>query len=176
MPNSRDTNGNVQVDFVWGNVPLQPNDDRGEDTLDPNLDNHEIVYESWNGYPGYNPGATGPEGPTYTTIDSFTWPAFVGPEIYLGIYDSQVFIYPVSGQLTGYQIGDYVTLSGTTHGLDVTKVEIIDVVTAAFGDNTIILSEEEVTPAWLEGITGSPFGGTPYYDLEGATMTIERLS
>jgi len=113
--------------------------------------------------------------PTYTTIDSFTWPAFVGPEIWLGIYDSQVFIYPVSGQLTGYQIGDYVTLSGTTHGLDVTKVEIIDVVTAAFGDNTIILSEEEVTPAWLEGITGSPFGGTPYYNLEGSIMTIERL-
>lgn len=26
----RDDAGNVQVDFVWGNLPLQPNDDRSD--------------------------------------------------------------------------------------------------------------------------------------------------
>jgi hypothetical protein len=113
--------------------------------------------------------------PTYTTIDSFTWPVFSGQEITLGIYDGQVIIFPSWDQLTGYQVGDFVTLSGTTHGLDVFRIEIIDVATTAFGNNTIILSEEDVTPAWLEGLTGSPVGGTPYYDLEGSIMTIERL-
>lgn len=63
MTNPLDTNGNVQVDFVWGNMPLQPNDARDEGAeLDPDLDNHEIVYEGWNGYPGYTPGVTAPAG------------------------------------------------------------------------------------------------------------------
>ena len=29
----RDDSGNVQVDFVWGNMPLQPNDDRTDQTF-----------------------------------------------------------------------------------------------------------------------------------------------
>lgn len=77
--------GNVQVEFPWGNVPLQPNDDRTglqsvnsgpEDvqwspvlqqvssTLNPALDNHAIAtglqgttqFAGYNGYPGYLPG------------------------------------------------------------------------------------------------------------------------
>jgi hypothetical protein len=75
--------GNVQVEFPWGNVPLQPNDDRTglqsvnngpEDVqwssvlqqvssaLNPTLDNHSIAtglppyrFPGWNGYPGYLP-------------------------------------------------------------------------------------------------------------------------
>jgi hypothetical protein len=55
MTNPRDTKDNVKVDFVWGNVPMQPNDDRGENTLDPDLDNHIIVVAEYNGFPGYTP-------------------------------------------------------------------------------------------------------------------------
>lgn len=49
----RDSGGNVQVDFVWGNFPLQPDDDRGENTLDPTLDNHSIATTGWANFPGF---------------------------------------------------------------------------------------------------------------------------
>lgn len=73
-----DDAGNVVVDFVWGNVPMQPNDDREENAqawatdplLDPALDNHSIAYEGWNGYPLYNPGEEGAEGAGYIVVPS----------------------------------------------------------------------------------------------------------
>ena len=52
---ARDDLGNVAVDFIWGNLPMQPNDDRGGNPLDAALDNHVIAAEQYNGYPGYNP-------------------------------------------------------------------------------------------------------------------------
>ena len=52
MANPLDTGGNVAVDFVWGNFPLQPNDARGT-ALDAFADTHNIVPAAWNGYPGY---------------------------------------------------------------------------------------------------------------------------
>lgn len=55
----RDSGGNVQVDFVWGNFPLQPDDDRGENTLDPTLDNHVIATTGWANFPGFIPNYAG---------------------------------------------------------------------------------------------------------------------
>ena len=57
-----DSGGNVAVDFVWGNFPMQPNDDRDEATqgnLIANADSHNIVYAGWNGYPLYTPNDAG---------------------------------------------------------------------------------------------------------------------
>jgi hypothetical protein len=72
--NLLDTAGNVAVDFVWGNIPMQPNDEREEngqtELLDPDLDNHSIAYEGWNGYPLYNPGEAGAEGAGYIVVPS----------------------------------------------------------------------------------------------------------
>jgi hypothetical protein len=77
-----DTAGNVAVDFVWGNFPLQPNDVReenGGELLDADLDNHSIAYEGWNGYPLFNPdldgdgiidGSEGAEGAGFIVIPS----------------------------------------------------------------------------------------------------------
>ena len=65
--NPVDSLGNIQVDFVWGNMPLQPDDQRGEDTLDPALDNHYIADEGWNNYPGYTPNTIG-DGDPYLNI------------------------------------------------------------------------------------------------------------
>jgi hypothetical protein len=67
--NLLDDAGNVAVDFVWGNVPMQPNDDRPNTTagrLDPALDNHIIALSGWNGYPQYSPNTAGEDvvGPT----------------------------------------------------------------------------------------------------------------
>ncbi|CAB5219444.1 hypothetical protein UFOVP221_74 [uncultured Caudovirales phage] len=53
--------GNVQVDFVWGNMPMQPDDERGENTLDPTLDNHVIADIGWSNYPAYIPDYSGDE-------------------------------------------------------------------------------------------------------------------
>lgn len=50
--------GNVRVDHVWGNMAMQPNDARGVNVLDPILDNHQIAYLGWNGYPQYVPNTT----------------------------------------------------------------------------------------------------------------------
>ena len=70
-----DDSGNVAVDFVWGPLPVQPNDERaasisqiGGSTddyawsattkvasgrLDPALDNHAAVEAEWGGYPAF---------------------------------------------------------------------------------------------------------------------------
>ena len=71
--NLLDTAGNVAVDFVWGNFPLQPNDVREENggsLLVATLDNHNIAYEGWNGYPLYTPNSAGPEGAGYIVVPS----------------------------------------------------------------------------------------------------------
>jgi len=76
-----DTSGQQAVDFVWGNFPMQPNDDRAAavtpaniggstgdyswsattrvaaDRLDAALDNHANAEAGWSGYPNYTPGA-----------------------------------------------------------------------------------------------------------------------
>lgn len=65
-----DDRGNVVVDHIWGNMPMQPNDVRienGGDILDPDLDNHNIVYSGWNGYPLYSPNDPG-EGTGFITV------------------------------------------------------------------------------------------------------------
>jgi hypothetical protein len=57
-----DSAGNIAVDFVWGNFPLQPNDirrDNGGSNLDYTLDSHNIAEDGWNGYPQYTPNTTG---------------------------------------------------------------------------------------------------------------------
>jgi hypothetical protein len=60
--NLLDDAGNVVVDFVWGNFPLQPNDQRPDTAagrLNYALDNHVLAQVGWNGYPGYEPNTTG---------------------------------------------------------------------------------------------------------------------
>ena len=60
--NLLDDSGEVAIDFVWGNFPIQPNDARPNTTaerLDPALDNHIIALSGWNGFPLYNPNTAG---------------------------------------------------------------------------------------------------------------------
>ncbi|CAB4123708.1 hypothetical protein UFOVP45_11 [uncultured Caudovirales phage] len=57
-----DSKGNIAVDFVWGNFPLQPNDvrrDNGGSNLDYSKDNHVIAETGYNGYPQYTPNDDG---------------------------------------------------------------------------------------------------------------------
>lgn len=71
--NLLDDAGNVAVDFVWGNFPMQPNDIREENgggLLVATLDNHSIAYEGWNGYPLYTPNTAGAEGAGFIVVRS----------------------------------------------------------------------------------------------------------
>jgi hypothetical protein len=71
--NLLDDGGNVVIDHVWGNMPMQPNDVRvenGGSLLDADLDNHNIAYEGWNGYPLYTPNTAGAEGAGYVVVPS----------------------------------------------------------------------------------------------------------
>jgi len=70
-----DSAGNVVVDFVWGNFPLQPNDVRtanGGSDLNYALDTHDIAETGWNGYPLYTPNTTGSQsgGVDYVLVPS----------------------------------------------------------------------------------------------------------
>ena len=53
-----DDGGNVRVDFVWGNMPMQPDDDRGTG-LDETLDNHYTAVYGWSNFPGFIPNYEG---------------------------------------------------------------------------------------------------------------------
>jgi len=67
--NLLDDAGEVAIDFVWGNFPIQPNDARPNTTagrLDPALDNHIIALSGWGGYPLFTANSAGEDvaGPT----------------------------------------------------------------------------------------------------------------
>ena len=72
--NLLDSAGEVAIDFVWGNFPIQPNDARPDAAsatlsetvytrvpgrLDPAADNHIIALSGWNGFPQYAPNTAG---------------------------------------------------------------------------------------------------------------------
>jgi hypothetical protein len=60
--NLLDSAGEVAIDFVWGNMPIQPNDVRPNTStgrLDPALDNHIIALSGWGGYPQFTAGSAG---------------------------------------------------------------------------------------------------------------------
>lgn len=70
--NLLDSAGNVCVDRVWGNMPMQPNDERDESVqgdLSATLNDHVIAYAKWNGYPLYTPNDDG-AGVGYVVVPS----------------------------------------------------------------------------------------------------------
>lgn len=53
-----DSKNEICVDFVWGNMPMQPDDDRTT-RLDRSLGDHIIEATAWNGFPSYSPNSDG---------------------------------------------------------------------------------------------------------------------
>jgi hypothetical protein len=92
MSNPTDTSGNVAVDFVWGNMPIQPDDKRvtspSQTTvvggaqnhswtyvstkpsakIDPTQDTEVIADEAWSAFPGFVPNEGVPASSTTITI------------------------------------------------------------------------------------------------------------
>jgi hypothetical protein len=138
--NLLDDSGNVAIDFVWGNFPIQPNDARPNTTaerLDPALDNHIIALSGWGGYPQFtaNPAGEDVAGPTdyiltpnvigLTTaaatdalkdasFATITVASAVTPVISAITLTSNVA--SVTATAHGYAIGDVVTIAGLTNG------------------------------------------------------------
>ena len=79
-----DSSGNVAVDYVWGNFPAQPNDERADGTptitatanaaqnkswtsystiasarLNPALGNHADIEADWSGFPSFTANSVG---------------------------------------------------------------------------------------------------------------------
>jgi len=90
--NLLDDSGNVAVDFVWGNFPIQPNDERPDAAsatlsttvttrvagrLDPEADNHIIALSGWGGYPQFTANSAG-EDVVGDTTDYVLVPSVVG--------------------------------------------------------------------------------------------------
>lgn len=62
MTYPKDDSGQVQIDFVWGNFPLQPDELRASGhKLNMALDNHVIADIGWSNYPAYIPNYSGDE-------------------------------------------------------------------------------------------------------------------
>lgn len=95
-PNPLDSGGNVQVDHVWGNIPMQPDDQRPEGKkLDPALDNHIIAVTGYNGFPAYVPNTP----PYDDTIPNTLVPDVVG-ETQQDAEDALVAAHLVVGSVT----------------------------------------------------------------------------
>ena len=133
-----DTAGNVAVDFVWGNFPLQPNDirrDNGGTNLDYTLDSHNIAEDGWNGYPLYTPNTTGTQsgGVDYVKVPNVLGQltadasdTLVDSELVASVQSAFT---PVISAITlasnvvsvtatghGYAVGDVVVVAGLTNG------------------------------------------------------------
>jgi hypothetical protein len=70
--NLLDSAGNVAVDFVWGNIPMQPNDARDESVqgdLSATGGDNVIAYAKWNGYPLFTANSVG-AGVGYVVVPS----------------------------------------------------------------------------------------------------------
>ena len=89
--NLLDTAGEVAIDFVWGNFPIQPNDVRPDAAsatlsttvatrvagrLDPTADNHIIALSGWNGFPLYAPDTAGED--VAGSVDYILVPSVIG--------------------------------------------------------------------------------------------------
>lgn len=75
--NLLDSAGEVAVDFVWGNFPIQPNDARPDTArLNPALDNHIIALSGWNGFPQFSPNSAGED--VLGSVDYVLVPSVLG--------------------------------------------------------------------------------------------------
>ena len=89
--NLLDSAGEVAIDFVWGNFPIQPNDARPDAAsatlsttvttrvagrLAPTLNDHINALSGWNGYPQYTPNTAGED--VAGSVDYVLVPSVIG--------------------------------------------------------------------------------------------------
>lgn len=133
---------NVRIDFVWGNIPMQPNDDRDEG-LDPELDSHIIATDGWSSFPEFEPN-TGfdvpppPPGPVNYSI------AGIRHDFGGSTHDSQTFFMFLMGQNHNLFNGNSITISGC----DVPAYNGQWIVLDSVNDNAFNTNGTKVTIFW----------------------------
>jgi hypothetical protein len=181
-----DDKGNVAIDFVWGNFPLQPNDvrrDNGGTNLDYTKDNHVIAEAGWNGYPLYVPNTVGSvdAGVAYITVpnvigqltadavDTLTDAEFgtittagaVTPAITGVSLTSNVASVTSTGH--GYAVGDVVTVAGFVNGSGSASADA-----DLNGTHTITIVTDANNFAWAQ----THGNITPHSGLTGVTAKV----
>jgi hypothetical protein len=153
-----DSAGNIQVDFVWGNFPAQPNDVRTLST-DTNVaqdgtskrllkgkDSHDIVYSGYAGYPSFSNGTkdinnqyqgdAGKNTVALGTVNATTTATQATVGSYSIVVASAAGIAVGQGVAsTGYiSAGTYVTsVSGTTIGISAPTLAAMSTTAITFG-------------------------------------------
>lgn len=174
-----DSAGNVVVDFVWGNMPMQPNDIRTT-KLDPTLDSHNIATSGWNGYPLYLPNDPG-EGAGYILV-----PSVIGQTIALAtdaLQDATLVVTVASANTPAVSsaalTSNVVTLlTSAAHGYAVGQSVVIaglddvagtSAITAISNDGTTVTytATNTYVPGDIVTITGASSGA---YNLVGAVV------
>jgi hypothetical protein len=135
---------NVQIDFAWGNMPMQPDDDRGENPLDPELDSHIIATSGYQNFPGFTRGG----------IFDDTEANAVMPNI-LGMTQQQASTALANAGLTGGASGSTVTQGATSQNNG-------KVASQSPAAGTAVNADVDVTwtiYSYVAPITGGPIAG-----------------
>ena len=175
-----DSKGNVAIDFVWGNFPLQPNDvrrDNGGTNLDYTKDNHVIAETGYNGYPQYTPNDDGAftNGTAYAIVpnvlgqltadaqDTLTDSEFTITTASAAVNAAKTVtavtrasgglaVLTASGAGAAYGIGTKVTIASVDASVDGTYT-VVDKAT-----NSITVATTDTSALTLTGLTGSVVG------------------
>jgi len=195
-----DDKGNVAVDFVWGNFPLQPNDVRAENggnLLDYTKDSHNIAEDGWNGYPLYTPNTTGSQtaGVDYVTVPNVLGAVATDAATLLGDLELNtttasaatnaaktvtavsrasggLAVLTASGAGAAYAIGTKVTIASVDATVNGTYV-VVDNAT-----NTFTVATPTTTTLSLTGLSGTVVGvaGTVKTQSVAAGQKVAALS
>jgi hypothetical protein len=160
-----DANTNVRVDFVYGNMPIQPNEGRGmfQSGLDT-LDSHKIALTEWAYYPTVHSGINNvivADGTTFNSGNSFYWPS-MGVCLYFPVDEMQLLNYQNFFKSVGVDptlLKDF-TFSGGSNEWDISG-------TPNYDGNVFyyyIPAEEIMGQSWSgELVYGSKFDGVVLY-------------
>jgi hypothetical protein len=181
--NLLDSAGNVVVDFVWGNFPLQPNDvrpDTATGRLDFALDNHVIAQVGWNGYPLYVPNTDGSAVDSDSPADGIQ-----ADEIFLNIALNSAVTGTVAlvvGQTTalavdslkdnGFLAANITTASGAANAAkSITRVNVTSTTAANVYTTTASTAYPVGTKVVIAAGTGIPAGVVGTWTVTNATST-----
>jgi hypothetical protein len=116
--NATDSAGNVRVDFVWGNYPMQPNDDRTDGTPVATVAANASQNYNWNGYSEYPSARLTPATTNNHTVAEAEWNNY--PSFLPGVGNYMITAATGNGTTVTYTsqnklaAGDVVNITGLT--------------------------------------------------------------
>lgn len=116
--NSTDSAGNVRVDFVWGNYPMQPNDERTDGTAVVAVANDYAQNYDWTGYTVYPSARLTAATSNNHTLAEAEWNNY--PQFTPGVGNYKVTAASGNGTTVTYTaqnnlaVGDSVNITGLT--------------------------------------------------------------